>query len=158
VSAFKLSLPGLVLGSRRGPGPSRTPQASVAASRAEPLPPILALEGDPDPSLRKVIDELAERLGASVCAIDGPRALLGDPDLDAVVAVILTRPRGPHELQSAMRDARQILGRRPLVLLAPQPLCSSYAGVLPVDPSFVAPPVTVERLLFALDLSAATRA
>ena len=158
MSAFKLSFPGLVLGSRRGPGSSQAPRVAVTTVRAEPLPPILALEGNPDPSLRRVIDELAERIGASVCAIDGIAALANDPDFDAVVAVVLTRPRSPLELQHTMRDARELLGDRPLVLLAPQPLSSAFRGVLPIDPSFVAPPVTVERLLYALDPEHATRA
>jgi hypothetical protein len=157
LSAFKLSFPGLVLGSRRGPGSPQAQRVAVPAVRPEALPPILALEGTPDPSLRRVIDQLAERLGASVCAIEGIATLAVDPDLASVVAIVLTRPRSPLELQSTMRDARELLGDRPLVLLAPQALSSAFRGVLPIDPSFVAPPVTVERLLFALDPANATR-
>jgi hypothetical protein len=122
------------------------------------LPPILALEGEPDPSLRRVIDELAERLGASVCPIDGLAALVGDPDLESVVAVVLTRPRGPIDLTRTVRDARRLLGTRPVVVLAPQPLTASISEAMLVDPAFVAPPITVERLLFALDLAPTTRA
>jgi hypothetical protein len=158
VTAFKLSLPGRALGQRRGPRPSKAPRTNAAAARVEPLPPILALEGDPDPSLRSVIDELAARLGASVCPIEGPAALAADPDLDSVVAVVLTRPRGPLDLQQTMRDARRLFGNRPFAILAPQPLSSSLAGVMPLDPACVAPPVTVERLLFALEADGATRA
>ena len=123
LTAFKMSLPGFALGSRRGAGPREARKTQFARSRVEPLPPILALEGEPDPSLRRVIEELAERLGASICAFDGVRALAEDPDLDAVVAVVL----------------------------APRPLSNSFAGVMPLDPAFVAPPLTVERLLFALE-------
>jgi hypothetical protein len=36
-------------------------------------------------------------------------------------------------------------------VLAPRPLSNSVAGVLPLDPALVAPPLTVERLLFALE-------
>jgi hypothetical protein len=145
---FKLSFPGFALGSRRGAGPSEVRKTRTGA---EPLPPILALEGEPDPSLRRVIEELAERLGASICAFEGLHALADDPDLDAVVAVVLTRPRCPLDLQKTVQDARRILGDLPLAVLAPRPLSNSVAGVLPLDPALVAPPLTVERLLFALD-------
>ena len=146
---FKLSLPGFALGSRRGTGPREAHKS--ARSRVEPLPPILALEGEPDPSLRRVIEELAERLGASICAFDSLRTLADDPDLDAVVAVVLTRPRCPLDLQKTVQDARRVLGDVPLAVLAPRPLSTSVAGVLPLDRALVAPPLTVERLLFALD-------
>ena len=158
MTAFKLSFPGLALGSRRGRDPRQASRAKAASSPIEPLPPILALEGDPDPSLRQVIEDLAAHLGASICAIDGPAALAADPDVDSVVAVILTRPRGPLELQQVMRDARRLLGARPVVVLAPQPLSSSLAGVMPLDPACVAPPITVERLLFALEPERTARA
>jgi len=145
---FKLSLPGFALGSRRGPGPV---EAQSARSRVEPLPPILALEGEPDPSLYRVIEELAEHLGASICAFDGLAALAKDPDLGAVVAVVLTRPRCPLDLQKTVQDARRLLGDLPLAVLAPRPLSNSVAAVLPLDPALIAPPLTVERLLFALE-------
>ena len=155
MSVFKLSLVGLALRSRPGRA-AKAPKASrdaAGSARREPLPPIVALEGNPDPSLRRVIDELAARLGASVCMIEGPASLASDPDLDAVIAVILTRARSPLELQITLREARGLLGDRPLAVLAPQPLASAFGGVLPVDPSCVAPPITVDRLLFALGLS-----
>jgi hypothetical protein len=155
VTAFKLSLPGLALGSRRGSGPREAPKTEAARSRTEPLPPILALEGEPDPSLRRVIDELAERLGAAVCPIDDLTALALDPDLESVVAVVLTRPRCPLDLPKTVRDARLLLKGVPLAVLAPQPLSSSVAGVMPVDAALVAPPITVDRLVFALESVAA---
>ena len=158
MSAFKLSLPGLALGSRRGSGPREAPRSTASPAYVEPLPPILALEGNPDPSLRRVIDQLAAYLGASVCAIDGPAALAEDPDLASVVAVVLTRPRGPLELQRTMQDARRLLGDRPFAVLAPQPLSNSLSGVMPLDPACFSPPVTVERLLFALEPSRSPRA
>jgi len=148
---FKMSLPGFALGSRRGSGPREADKTRSARSRVEPLPPILALEGEPDPSLRRVIEELAAHLGASICAFDGLSALAGDPDLGAVVAVVLTRPRCPLDLQRTVQDARRLLGDLPLAVLAPRPLSNSVAGVLPLDPALVAPPLTVERLLFALE-------
>ena len=154
MSVLKVSLLGLLAlksssSPRRGGG-----VLSRLARRGnyEPLPPIVALEGHPDPTLRKVIDELAVRLGASVCTIDSPAALAEDPDLDSVVAVVLTRARSPLELQMTLREARRILGSRPLAVVAPQPLSHAFGGVLPVDPACVAPPITVDRLLFALGL------
>ena len=152
MSVFKLTLAGLALRSLPGRA-SKASRLDAGNARREPLPPIIALEGDPDPSLRSVIDDLASRLGASVCTVEGPATLASDPDLDAVIAVILTRARSPLELQITLREARGLLGDRPLAVLAPQPLASSYGGVLPVDPSCVAPPITVDRLLFALGLS-----
>jgi hypothetical protein len=149
VTAFKLSLPGLAL--RRGSGPREAPKRQVARSLSEPLPPILALEGEPDPSLRCVIDELAQHLGAAVWPIEAVAALAVDPDFESVVAVVLTRPRCPLDLLSTVRDARVLLKGRPLAVLAPRPLTNSVAGSMPVDPAFVAPPVTVERLIFALE-------
>jgi len=149
LTAFKLSLPGLAL--RRGSGPREAPKREVARSHAEPLPPILALEGEPDPSLRYVIDELAHRLGAAVCPIEAVAALAEDPDFESVVAVVLTRPRCPLDLLSTVRDARLLLKGRPLAVVAPRPLTNSVAGSMPTDPAFVAPPVTVERLIFALE-------
>ena len=151
MTAFKLSLPGLALWRRSGP--REAPRREVTGSRSEPLPPILALEGEPDPSLRHVIDELADRLGAAVCPIEAVAALADDPDFEAVVAVVLTRPRCPIDLPKTVRDARVLLKGRPLAVVAPQPLSNSVAGALPVDPAFVAPPVTVERLIFALESS-----
>jgi len=50
-----------------------------------------------------------------------------------------------------VQDARRLLGDLPLAVLAPRPLTNSVAGVMPLDPAFVAPPLTVERLLFALE-------
>jgi len=152
-----MSLPGFALGSRRGAGPREARKLQPARSRVEPLPPILALEGEPDPSLRRVIEELAERLGASICSFEGLRTLADDPDLGAVVAVVLTRPRCPMDLQKTVRDARSLLGDLPLAVLAPRPLSNSFAGVMPLDPAFVAPPLTVERLLFALEPDRAAR-
>jgi len=148
VTAFKLSLPGLAMRSRRGSGPREAPRAR---SLREPLPPILALEGEPDPSLREVIDQLADRLGAAVCPIEAIAALADDPDFESVVAVILTRPRGPLDLLTAVRDARRLLKGCPLAVVAPRPLASSVAGAMPLDPALVAPPLTVERLIFALE-------
>ena len=155
MTAFKLSLPGLALRSRRGSGPREAQEREAARSRTEPLPPILALEGEPDPSLRSVIDELADRLGAAVCPIEAVAALADDPDLGAVIAVVLTRPRCPLDLPGTVRDARVLLKGLPLAVVAPRPLTSSVAGAMPVDPALVAPPVTVERLIFALESSPA---
>ena len=146
-----MSLPGFALGSRRGAGPREARKTHTARSRVEPLPPILALEGEPEPRLRRVIEELADRLGASICSFEGLRTLAEDPDLGAVVAVVLTRPRCPLDLQKTVQDARDLLGDLPLAVLAPRPLSNAFAGVMPLDPAFVAPPLTVERLLFALE-------
>ena len=151
MTAFKLSLPGLALRSRRGSGPREAKKPEVARSHTEPLPPILALEGEPDPSLRRVIDELADRLGAAVCPIEAVAGLADDPDFASVIAVVLTRPRCPLDLLSTVREARLLLKGLPLAVVAPRPLTNSVAGAMPVDPAFVAPPVTVERLIFALE-------
>jgi hypothetical protein len=150
---IKLSLAALALRSRPGRAAQATKKHASGQARREPLPPIVALEGNPDPSLRRVIEDLASRLGASICPIEGPASLASDPDLDAVIAVILTRARSPLELQITLREARGLLGDRPLAVLAPQPLASAFGGVLPIDPSCVAPPITVDRLLFALGLA-----
>lgn len=157
--AFKLSLPGLSIGIGRSSGSQRFRSAAQAkpVQERDPLPPILALEGTPDPSLRKVVEEAAERLGAAVCAVESVAALARDPDLDAVVGLVLTVARCPRDLSRAVEDARKVLGDRPVVAFGPQPLFASPIGSMPVDPSFVAPPVTVERLLFALDFGPGSR-
>jgi hypothetical protein len=127
------------------PGPTRTRRPS-----GDPLPPVLVVEGEPNPSLRRVIDEAAVVLGATVCTVDTLEGLDDDPDFEAVTAVILTRLRGPRELAQAALHARAIVGNRPVVVVSPQPVTETNASAQPIDPSFIAPPVTVERLLFAL--------
>jgi hypothetical protein len=144
VPAFKFSVPvslAALLG--HGGGPKRT------ASR-EPLPPVLVVEGTPDPSLATVIDGAAERLKALICPVDRLSDLQRDPDLDAVVGVVLTRPRAPRDWNHAIRDAKEIVGNVPVAVVAPQPTSLTLEAALPIDPAFVAPPVTVDRLLFAL--------
>jgi hypothetical protein len=128
----------------------------VAAAR-EPLPPVLVVEGTPDPSLASVIDGVAERRGAVVCAVDRLSDLLRDPDLDAVVGVVLTRARAPRDWHHAIRDARVIVGALPVAVLAPQPTSLTLEAALPIDPAFVAPPVSVDRLLFALGFGSGVR-
>ena len=54
-------------------------------------------------------------------------------------------------------DARAIVGPVPVAVLAPQPTSLTLEAALPVDPAFVAPPVTVDRLLFALGAGSDTR-
>jgi hypothetical protein len=150
VPALKLSFPLFALPTLRGRlGPAR-PRLKAVVSGPEPLPPVLVVEGNPDPSLRSVIDATADRMGASVCSVDDLRSLALDPDLDAVVGLVLTRPLSPGALLVALLEARRLVGDRPVVVLAPQPVSPSPAAAIPLDPSFVVPPVTVSRLLFAL--------
>ncbi len=153
MSVFKLSFASLALGLRPRLKILKNDLGAAALRRRDPLPPILALEGDPDRTIRTVIDETAARLGVSVCAFDRLAALAKDPDLGSVMGVILTRPRSPQELARVMEQARALLGARPIVVLAPQPLSPAMHGVMPLDPSFIAPPLTAERVLFALDLA-----
>lgn len=151
--AFKLSVPSFSLSGLLGPrAGARRPRFS------EPLPPLLVVEGTPDPSLASVIDAVAVRLGALVCSVDRLADLARDPDLDAVIGVVLTRPRAPRDWPHAIRDARAIVGELPVAVLAPQPTSMTLEAALPLDPAFVAPPVTVERLLFALGLGSDIRA
>lgn len=153
MSVFKLSFAGLALGLRPRFKILKSEIGAAALRRREPLPPILALEGDPDRTIRAVIDETAARLGVIVSTFDRLTSLAKDPDLGSVMAVILTRPRGPQDLSHVMVQARALLGSRPVVVLAPQPLSSASHAVMPLDPSFVAPPLTADGLLFALDLA-----
>src|SRR5947207_3284020 len=96
----------------------------------ESLPPVLVIEGEPDPSLREVIEQAAERLGAAVSFVDDLRSLARDPDLDAVLGVILTRPRSPGLLPEAVREAGRLVRGRPVLAVAARPL-SPAAGSLP---------------------------
>ena len=154
VSAFKLHLPALANGLRSRLG-AALPVSAEASKSLPPLPPILALEGTPDPSLRSVIRQVARLLGASICPIESLAALRADPDFDSVVAVVLARPRSPLELHRAVLEARALPGDRPLAVFAPQPLSKTFAGVLPADPAIIAPPISVDRLLTALGLTPA---
>ncbi len=133
-------------------GRSRPNADSARSNRRsdEPLPPVLVVEGEPNPSLRRVIDEAATELGMTVCTVETLEGLDDDPDFEAVTAVILTRLRGPRELAQAAARARAIVGPRPVVVVSPQPVTETNANAQPIDPSFIAPPVTVERLLYAL--------
>ena len=151
--AIKLSLPFVALVGffgRRGssrPDPER-----------DPLPPVVVVEGTPDPSLTAVIEAAAERLGAMICIVDKLSDLDRDPDLESILAVVLTRPRAPRDWSHAIHDARAIVGNRPIAVLAPQPTSMTLEAALPVDPAFVAPPVSVDRLLFALGMGSDSRA
>jgi hypothetical protein len=151
--ARKLSLPFIALAGffnwRGGPDP---------AAKRDPLPPLVVVEGTPDPSLTSVIEAAAERLGATPCTVESLDDLVDDPDLEAIVAVVLTRPRAPRDWSHAIRDARKIVGDRPVAVLAPQPTSLTLEAALPLDPAFVAPPVTVDRLLFALGVGSDTQA
>jgi|SRR5882672_8215650 len=158
MSLFKLSFAGLALGLHPRLKVLKNEIGAAALRRRDVLPPILALEGDPDRTIRTVIDETAARLGVSVCPFERLSTLAKDPDLGSVMGVILTRPRGPQELARAMAQARTVMGARPVVVLAPQPLTPAMHGVMPLDPSFVAPPLTEDSLLFALDLAPTPRA
>ena len=151
--AFKFSVPALPLaGLLLGQGG----QGKRVVSH-EPLPPVLVVEGTPDPSLASVIEAAAERLGAAICHVDQLSDLARDPDLDAVVGVVLTRPRAPRDWHHSIKDACAIVGRVPVAVLAPQPTSLTLEAALPVDPAFVAPPVSVDRLLYALGLESGTR-
>jgi hypothetical protein len=153
VPAFKLSVPAFSLAGLLGRGGSPKRAAAI-----EPLPPILIVEGTPDPSLSTVIDAAAERLGALVCSVERLSDLDRDPDLAAIVGVVLTCPRAPRDWGHAIRDARKITGDVPVAVLAPQPTSLTLEAALPLDPAFIAPPVTVDRLLFALGLGSDVRA
>jgi len=153
MAVFKLTFAGLALGLRPRFRLFKGTVSAPALRRREPLPPILALEGDPDRTLRRVIDETAARIGATVSTFDRLSALAKDPDVGAVVGVVLTAPRGPRDLAGALEQARGFLGGRPVVVLAPQPLSPGIQDLLPLGPAFVAPPVTTDSLLFALHLA-----
>ncbi len=153
MSVFKLTFVGLALGLRPRLRLFKSSVSAPALRRRDPLPPILALEGDPDRTIRTVIDETAARLGATVSTFDRLSALAKDPDVGSVVGVVLTSPRGPRDLALALEQARGFLGGRPVVVLAPQPLSPGIQDLLPLGPAFVAPPLTPDRLLFALDLA-----
>jgi hypothetical protein len=118
---------------------------------------VLVVEGRPDPSLAEVIAAAAERLQAVICPVDQLSDLARDPDLDAVIGVVLTRPRAPRDWHHAIRDARDIVGFVPVAVLAPQPTSLTLEAALPLDPAFVAPPMTVDRLLYALGLGTGPR-
>ena len=151
--AIKLSMPFLALAGLFG-----WRGGSPVASKSDPLPPLLIVEGRPDPTLTSVIEAAAERLGATVCTVDTLEDLVRDPDLEAIVAVVLTRPRAPRDWAHAIRDAREIVGDRPIAVLAPQPTSLTLEASLPLDPAFLAPPVSVDRLLFALGVGSDTQA
>jgi hypothetical protein len=151
--AIKLSMPFVALA-----GFFNWRGASAAAPKGDPLPPLVVVEGIPDPSLTSVIEAAAERLGATVCTVDALADLVSDPDLEAIVAVVLTRPRAPRDWAHAIRDARAIVGDRPIAVLAPQPTSLTLEAALPLDPAFVAPPVSVDRLLFAFGVGSDTQA
>ncbi len=150
---IRLFLPILALGGfrlRRLGRPKDAPaETDVSPSRREPLPPVLVVEGHPDPSLGDVIDRVALQLRATVCPLEDVRSLAGDPDLEAVIGLILTRPRNPRELLDALLAGRRLVPDRPVAVLAPQPTSVAMAEAIPLDPAFITPPVTVERLLFA---------
>ena len=150
---FKMMFAGLAMGFGPRLKLFRGNGSAPALRRRDPLPPVLAFEGDPDRTIRAVIEETAARLGATPCSFDRLSALAKDPDLGAVVGVVMTRPRGPQDLAHDVDRARTLLGGRPVVVLAPQPLSPGLHDILPLDPSFVAPPLTADRLLFALDLA-----
>jgi hypothetical protein len=144
------SVPALRFFGLRGRSGSPAAASRPRRSSSDPLPPVLVVEGEPNPSLRRVIDEAAVELGVTVCTVDTVEGLDDDPDFESVTAVILTRLRGPRELAQAAAHARAIVGHRPVVVVSPQPVTETNASAQPIDPSFIAPPVTVERLLFAL--------
>ena len=151
--AFKFSVPVLSLAGLLGSGgqPKRIPRPS------EPLPPVLVVEGHPDPSLASVIEAAADRLHAVICVVDDLADLSRDPDLDAVIGVVLTRPRAPRDWHHAIHDAHEVVGRVPVAVLAPQPTSLTLEAALPLDPAFVAPPMTVDRLLYALGVGSGSR-
>ena len=60
----------------------------------DPLPPVLVVEGEPNPSLRRVIDEAAAELGVSVCTVDTLEGLDDDPDFESVTWSGLFAPAG----------------------------------------------------------------
>ena len=153
---LKLTLPHFALPARRGGSP-RVLGGRALGARHDPLPPVVAVEGTPDPSLRAVIEAAAARLGAVVCGVDDVRSLPRDPDFDSVVAVVLTRPRPPRAVPHALAETQRLLGHLPVVAVAPWPLSQAVAGSLPVEPALLSPPLTVEGLLFALGQGAAAR-
>jgi hypothetical protein len=153
VPTFKLSVPSFSLTGLLGHGGS-----AKRVPPPEPLPALLVVEGSPDPSLASVIAAAADRLGALVCPVDRLEDLVSDPDLSAIIGVVLTRPRAPRDLVAAIRNARALTGDLPVAVLAPQPTSVSLEATHPVDPAFLAPPVTVERLLFALGSGSSVRA
>ena len=152
--AFKFGVPALSLAGFRGLGALPKRSKNPFAAPREPLPPVLVVEGTPDPSLASVIEAAAERLNAVLCSVDRLTDLSSDPDLDAVIGVVLTRPRAPRDWTHAIHDVHAVIGRVPVAVVAPQPTSLTLEAALPIDPAFVAPPMSVDRLLYALGVSA----
>ena len=147
--ALKLTIPSFYL-----PVPwHRARSVEARPSRPEPLPPVIVVEGLPDQSLVDVIAEVADRLGAAVSHVDDIQVLSQDPDRESVLAVILTRTRTPRLLPEIMAEIRRKIGDRPVVALTPRPVSSAGAASLPIHRALVAPPITPDALLYALDLN-----
>lgn len=97
---------------------SRQEVAREAAPASGPLARVLVVEMIDGRNPPSAVFLCAQVLDAEVATVDSIDELKGDPDLALVCGVILGGSRAPASWPDAVRHARAIVPRRPVVLLA----------------------------------------
>jgi hypothetical protein len=137
-----------------------TPPADIA----EPALAIPVAAPDPAGLARMIVVEMADGrtpppsvylcaqvLEAEVAQVDSIDELVGDPDLSLVCGVVLGGSRQPDSWPDAVRHARRIVPKRPVVLLATYGVEAPAGARRALGESLQSESDPAERLLLALD-------
>jgi len=93
----------------------------------------------------------AQVLEAEVAQVDSIDELVGDPDLPLVCGVVLGGSRKPDSWPDAVRHARRIVPKRPVILLATYGVEAPAGARRALGESLQSEADPAERLLLALD-------
>jgi hypothetical protein len=132
----------------------RPAAAKIGATRSAPAPgPIrlLVVEAEEDRRIPESVFLCAQAMGADVACVPRVESLAGDPDLDAVCAIVLAGARPAAEWPEAVRRAKDLAPGRPVVVLAPYDSETSSGARRALGAHLLAASDPAERLLVALD-------
>ena len=143
---------------RRAEPAPRVP-APPAPPRAEPAPPreapamlrLLVVEAVAVERIPPSVFLCAEVLGAEVAHVARIDELAGDPDLDAVCAIVFAGTRPAAEWPEAVRRGKDLAPGRPVVILAGGGVLPGEGARRALGSALLSIDDSAERLLLALD-------
>src|SRR5688572_9950561 len=139
---------------RKAPAAPPPTAAKVGGTKSTPAPgPIrlLVVEAEEDRRIPESVFLCAQAMGADVACVPRVESLAGDPDLDAVCAIVLAGTRPAAEWPEAVRRAKDLAPGRPVVVLAPYDSETSSGARRALGAHLLAFSDPADRLLVALD-------
>jgi hypothetical protein len=131
--------------------PPAAPPEEAAPRPAGPLTRIVVVEMADGRTPPPNVHLCAQVLDAEVAQVDSIDELAGDPDLPLVCGVILGGVRRPETWPDAVRHARRIVPKRPVILLATYGAEASSGARRALGDALQSEADPAERLLLALD-------